>query len=170
MWPHEYRCVVRAIRTSGGKYVTVKSDGSVDASGASIGTAQTFTLQIAPDTLPVTPVTSAPTGLVATATSSRINLSWNATPGAMSYNVRRAPTSVGPYAIIASNVTATTNYSDSLVSAGTTYYYVVSAVNSGGESSNSAPVSVIFPLVLSEGRTVTASSQQSGNEAFKGCQ
>ena len=44
-----------AIRTSGGKYVTVKPDGSVDASGTSIGTAQTFTLQMALSFLPLTP-------------------------------------------------------------------------------------------------------------------
>ena len=116
----------------------------------------------------MTPVTSAPTGLVAIVTSSRINLSWKATPGATSYHVKRAATAAGPYTTIAANVTATTNYLDVSVSAGTTYYYVVSAVNSGGESSNSAPAVAIIPLVLSQGAPVTASSQQSGNESFKG--
>jgi hypothetical protein len=117
---------------------------------------------------PVTPVASAPTGLVATATSSQINLSWTATPGAMSYNLKRAPTSIGPYTVIAANVTAATNYLDVSVSAGTNYYYVVSAVNSGGESSNSAPAVAIIPLLLSPGAPVMASSSQSGNEPFKG--
>ena len=157
-----------AIRTSGGRYVTAKPDGSVDASGTSIGTAQTFTLQVAQNSTPVTPVASAPTGLVATATSSRITLSWNATPGAMSYNLKRAITSAGPYATIAANVTAATNYLDLSVSAGTNYYYVVTAVNSGGESSNSAPAVAIIPLLLSQGAPVTASSFQGGNEPFKG--
>lgn len=157
-----------AIQTAGGKYITVKPDGSVDASGASIGTAQTFTLQMAPESSPVTPVASAPTGLVGTVTSGQINLSWRATPGAMSYNLKRAPTSVGPYTLIAANVTATTNFTDMFVSAGATYYYVVSAVNSGGESSNSASAAVIFPLILSEGAPVTASSSQSGNDAVNG--
>jgi hypothetical protein len=157
-----------AIRTSGGKFITVKPDGSVDASGASIGTAQTFTLQMTTDFLPVTPVASAPTGLAGTVTSSQIKLSWQATPGAMSYNLKRALTSAGPHALIAANVTATTNFNDVSVSAGTTYFYVVTAVNSGGESSTSAPVAVVFPLVVSQGAPVTASSQQSGNEAFKG--
>jgi hypothetical protein len=156
-----------AIRTSGGKYLTVKPDGSVDATGTSIGTAQTFTLQMATNFLPVTPVASAPTGLVASATSNRINLSWKATPGAMSYNLKRGITSAGPFANIATGVTAT-NFSDLSVSAGMTYYYVVSAVNSGGESSNSAPAVAIIPLILSEGAPVTASSFQSGNEPFKG--
>jgi hypothetical protein len=156
-----------AIRTSGGNFVTVKPDGSVDATGTSIGTAQTFTLQMVTNFLPVTPVTSAPTGLVASATSSRINLSWKATPGAMSYVVKRAPTSAGTYAIIATSVTAT-NFSDLSVSAGMNYYYVVSALNSGGESANSATATASIPVILSEGAPVTASSQQSGNEAFKG--
>lgn len=157
-----------AIRTSGGRYVTVKPDGSVDASGTSIGTAQTFTIQMAPDSMPVSPVPAAPTGLVATAGSSQIHLAWNATPGAMSYHLKRAFTSSGPYAIIAANVTATTNYTDRSPTVGTTYYYVVSAVNSGGESSNSAPVAVMVPLVLSQAAPVTASSFQSGNDPFKG--
>ena len=156
-----------AIKTSGGKYITVKPDGSVDASGTSIGTAQTFAIQTATNPQPITPVTSAPIGLVATVGSSQINLSWKATPGAMSYNLKRAFTSGGPYATIAANVT-TTNCLDVSVSVGTTYYYVVSAVNSGGESSNSTPAVVIIPLILSQGAPVTASSSQSGNDPFKG--
>jgi hypothetical protein len=157
-----------AIRTSGGKYVTVKPNGSVDATGTSIGTAQTFTLQMTTNFLPVTPVASAPAGLVGVVNSSQINLSWQATPGAMSYNLKRATTSVGPYALIAANVTGATNFTDVFVSAGQTYFYVISAVNAGGESSNSAPVAVVFPLILSSGAPVTASSFQSGNEPFDG--
>ncbi len=157
-----------AIRTSGGRYVTVKPDGSVDASGTSIGTAQTFTIQAAPVTLPMPPVTSAPTGLVATAASSQINLSWKATPGAVSYNVKRASASGGPYATIAMNLTATTNYIDASPSAGTAYYYVISAVNSGGESSNSAPAAATLPIVLSQRQPTTASSYQTGNTPANG--
>jgi hypothetical protein len=86
----------------------------------------------------------------------------------MSYNLKRATTSVGPYALIAANVTGATNFTDVFVSAGQTYFYVISAVNAGGESSNSAPVAVVFPLILSSGAPVTASSFQSGNEPFDG--
>lgn len=157
-----------AIKTSGGKYITVKPDGSVDATGTSIGTAQTFMIQTAQNGLPITPVASAPVGLVATATSNQINLAWPTTPGAVSYNLKRSLTSAGPYATIAANITATTNYIDRSPSVGTAYYYVVSAVNSGGESSNSAPAMAIIPLILSPGAPVTASSYQSGNEPFKG--
>ena len=57
-------------------------------------------------------------------------------------------TNGGPYTTIAAGVPGT-NYSDSGVSAGTTYYYVVSAVNGAGESTNSAPASATtLPLGL----------------------
>jgi len=157
-----------AIRTSSGNYITAKPDGGVDASGTSIATAQAFTIQAASNPLPITPVASAPTGLSATVSSGQVNLSWRATPGAMSYNLKRGLTSVGPYATIAANVTATTNSIDVSVSVGTTYYYVVSAVNPGGESSNSAPAIAAIPLLFSQNAPVSASSYQAGNEPFKG--
>jgi fibronectin type 3 domain-containing protein len=82
----------------------------------------------------------APTGLTATAvSSSQINLSWTASSGATSYNVKRATVSGGPYTTIASPTT--TSYTDTTAVNGTTYYYVVSAVNSSGESANSSQVS-----------------------------
>jgi len=83
----------------------------------------------------------APTGLTATtASSSQINLAWTASSGATSYNVKRATVAGGPYTTIATGVT-TTSYSDTGLAASTTYYYVVSAVNSAGESANSTEAS-----------------------------
>lgn len=83
-------------------------------------------------------VPAVPTGLSATAiSSSRIDLTWAASSDATSYNVKRSTTSGGPYTTIATGVTGT-SYSDTGLSASTTYYYVVSAVNSVGESANSA--------------------------------
>jgi cellulose 1,4-beta-cellobiosidase len=90
---------------------------------------------------PLTPaVPAAPTNLMATAGNAQVSLSWTASSGATSYNVLRATTGAGPYASIASGV-AMTSYSDSTVTNGTTYYYVVQAVNSGGASGNSNPAS-----------------------------
>lgn len=84
---------------------------------------------------------SAPTGLGATAVSaSQIDLSWTASTGATSYNVKRATTSGGPYTTVASGVTGT-SFNDTGLTESTTYYYVVSAGNAGGESSNSAQAS-----------------------------
>jgi hypothetical protein len=80
-----------------------------------------------------------PTGLAATAGSQQVSLTWSASSGSASYNVKRSTTSGGPYTQ-AANVTVT-NDTDASLTNGTTYYYVVSAVNSAGESANSSQVS-----------------------------
>lgn len=83
-------------------------------------------------------VPSAPDDLTATSVSaSRIDLSWTASPEAVSYNVKRSTTPGGSYANIATGVTAT-SYDDTGLSEGTPYYYVVTAVNPNGESEDSA--------------------------------
>lgn len=79
-----------------------------------------------------------PARLTATAGNQQVSLSWSASTGATSYNVKRATISGGPYSAIASP--AATTYVDSNVVNGTAYYYVASAVNSAGESSNSSQV------------------------------
>ncbi len=78
----------------------------------------------------------APTNLTATAGDSQINLSWDAITDAMSYTIKRATTSGGPYTTRAISVT-NTSYTDTDVTNGITYYYVVSAIVSGTESPNS---------------------------------
>jgi len=79
-----------------------------------------------------------PTILSVLANYGQVTLNWSASPGATGYHVKRAPSSAGPYTIIA-NVT-TTSYTDSTgLLDGATYYYVVSALGAGGESANSAP-------------------------------
>jgi hypothetical protein len=78
---------------------------------------------------------SAPAGLTATPGNAQVALSWTASGGATSYNVKRGTVSGGPYATLASP--ATTSYTDATAVNGTTYYYVVSAVNASGESANS---------------------------------
>src|SRR5215813_9553382 len=78
----------------------------------------------------------APTGLSATPGNAQVTLSWNASSGATSYNVKRATTNGGPYTTIASGVTST-NFTNTGLTNGTTYFYVVTAVNSFGESGNS---------------------------------
>jgi hypothetical protein len=81
----------------------------------------------------------APTNLVATARNAQVGLSWSASSGATSYNVQRSTTSGGPYTTIGSPTT--TSYTDTGVTNGTTYYYVVAAVNTAGQSANSSQVS-----------------------------
>lgn len=85
------------------------------------------------------PPPAAPSGLVATAVATnQINLVWDAFPNATSYNVKRSTTNGGPYATIATGVTAT-NYPDTGLAGGTLYHYVVSAMVAGEESANSLP-------------------------------
>jgi hypothetical protein len=84
-----------------------------------------------------------PAGLTATGvSSSQINLLWNAFSNTATYNIKRSTTNGGPYAVIATGVTAT-NYPDSGLNFGTMYYYVVSAVVSGNETSNSVQVAAV---------------------------
>src|SRR6202043_3647585 len=82
---------------------------------------------------------SAPTALVAMAGNQQISLAWAASTGATSYHLKRATTSGGPYAQVGS--TTATGYADTGLTNGTEYFYVVSAVNTAGESTNSTPAS-----------------------------
>jgi hypothetical protein len=80
-----------------------------------------------------------PSGVTATAGNAQVVLSWTASSGATSYNVKRSTTGGGPYAGIASP--SAPSYTDTGLTNGTTYYYVISAVNSAGESANSTQAS-----------------------------
>ena len=76
----------------------------------------------------------------------KISLVWSASAGATSYRVKRSATSGGPYppsSVIASPTG--TSYTNTGLKSKQTYYYVVSAVNAGGESllnSNEASATV----------------------------
>ncbi len=80
-----------------------------------------------------------PTGLAATAGNAQVALNWTGSAGATSYHVKRSTTTGGPYTQIAAP--ASSSYTDTGLTNGTSYYYVVSALNSYGESSNSSEVS-----------------------------
>ncbi len=71
--------------------------------------------------------------------STQVMLGWRAPAFATGYNVKRAGNSGGPYTTIASGLTTTT-FTDNGRTVGTTYYYVVSAVNAIGESADSPEV------------------------------
>jgi fibronectin type 3 domain-containing protein len=66
-----------------------------------------------------------------------VDLSWtaSASPEVVTYNVYRSPTPNGPYSPLASSITGLA-YSDSSVQTGTTYYYVVTAVDGRGRESS----------------------------------
>jgi hypothetical protein len=89
------------------------------------------------DLIVVPPV--APTNLIATAGDAEVTLNWGASPGATNYRIKRSLVSGGPYTAIATN--ASVSFTNSGLSNGVIYYYVVSAQNSGGESPDSLPAS-----------------------------
>lgn len=82
---------------------------------------------------------AAPTGVTATSANAQVSLSWTASAGASSYHVKRSTTSGSGYVQIAAPTV--TSYTDTGLTNGTTYYYVVSALNTAGESPNSTQVS-----------------------------
>jgi endoglucanase len=82
-------------------------------------------------------IVSAPVGVTAKPGKAQVVLSWAASGGASTYNVKRSGTSGGPYALIVS--TDSTSYTDEGLANGT-YYYVVSGVGMNGESTNSVEV------------------------------
>jgi hypothetical protein len=81
---------------------------------------------------------AAPTNLVATIGDASVALSWSASPNATSYYLKRSLTSSG-YATIATNTSLT--FTNTGLSNGTLYYFIVSAVGPAGEGTNSVAVS-----------------------------
>jgi beta-glucanase (GH16 family) len=84
---------------------------------------------------------AAPTGLNATPGAGQVALNWAPVPTATGYNVKRSFSNGGPYTNVISGI-LTTNYTDTGLASGTTYYYVVSALSAGcNETTNSAQAS-----------------------------
>jgi hypothetical protein len=83
----------------------------------------------------------APTGLSGVADNGQATLTWLTTSNATSYSVKRSLVSGGPYSAVAS--VTTTNATETGLTNGVTYHYVVSASNPAGESVNSAPVALL---------------------------
>jgi glycosyl hydrolase family 44/fibronectin type III domain protein len=144
---------VKRSTTSGGPYATIASSvaasytdsgltngttyyyvvSAINSAGESANSPQATAKPSAPQSVP-----AVPTGLQATAGNSQVSLSWSASSGATRYNVKRSTTSGGPYTTVSSPTT--TSFTDVSVTNGTPYYYVVSAVNTAGESANSSQV------------------------------
>jgi fibronectin type 3 domain-containing protein len=139
--------------TNGTKYFYV-----VDASnsaGASANSAEVNATPAAPITAP-----SAPTGVVATSGNAQVRLTWSASTAATGYVVKRATVSGGPYTQIAAPVA--TSFTDTGLTNGTKYFYVVEASNSAGTSANSAEVNATAAA------PVTAPSAPAGLIAIAG--
>ena len=97
----------------------------------------TFTTEDPPTTLP-----SAPTGIVAASGNSQITITWDAVPAATSYNIYWSSTS-GVTKTTGTKISdiTTTSYTHTGLTNGTIYYYVVTSLNSYGESVESYEIS-----------------------------
>lgn len=155
-WTHQSDAATYNVKRSaslGGPYVTLTSDiaentftdrdvtngtlyhyvvSAVNAGGESSNSTEAVARPVAPP--------SGIDGLTALPGNEQVTLQWAGLPGSISYNVKRSRNPRGPYSTIASGITEMT-YNDSAVSNATPYYYVVSAINAGGESEDSAEVS-----------------------------
>jgi len=78
----------------------------------------------------------APLNPVAGLAGGQASLHWLSSARAATYDVKRATSAQGPFAVIASGVTGNSHVDSSLIRHGTCYY-AVSAVNRAGESGNS---------------------------------
>ena len=81
------------------------------------------------------PAVQTMTGTGTTPIQHTVDLTWNASSGAVGYNVYRSTISGGPYTMINSSLDAATAYTDNTVVSGQTYYYVATAVDSGDKES-----------------------------------
>jgi hypothetical protein len=86
---------------------------------------------------------AAPASLTATAGNGSVALSWAAVTGAGEYHVLRSAAAGGPYTQIA--VATGTSLTDTAVTSGTTYYYVVRAANGSSCESGNSPEASAAP-------------------------
>jgi fibronectin type 3 domain-containing protein len=141
--------------TNGTKYYYVVS--AYNSYGPSANSSEVNATPTAP------PPPGAPSGLAATAGNAQVSLSWTASTGATSYHVKRGAANGGPYTQISAATSA--NFTDMGLTNGSTYYYVVSALNASGESANSlqanaTPSASAAPPATPTGLTATAGNAQ----------
>ena len=122
-----YYYVVTAVDTS--------NNESADSNEASV----------VPDgSLPDTTPPAAPSGVAASAGDGQVGVSWNANGESdlAGYDVYRGTSAGGPYSRLNGALLTNTSYTDTAVTNGTTYFYVVVAVDtSNNESADSSEVS-----------------------------
>jgi fibronectin type 3 domain-containing protein len=114
-------------------YYIVTAVNSVGESAPSVQVAATTLASVPAPTAP-----AAPAGVTATGGANQVTVSWSAVTAATSYNVYYSTTSGVTITNGSKIANATSPYVQTGLNAGTTYYYIVTAVNSVGESTASA--------------------------------
>ncbi len=98
----------------------------------------------------------APTGLNASPGNAKVYLNWNPSADTTGYNIKRATSSGGPYATVGSS--DVNSFTDTSAANCLSYYYVVTATNSLGQSTNSSEQAVAqgaFAVAVNIGGTAT---------------
>jgi phosphohistidine swiveling domain-containing protein len=156
--------------SASGAAVTISSDGSTSSEFAIVGLTLPVTIQAGQNlsvTVQFTPNASgnasgsvgftsnavnSPTAVQVSGTgvaaqSHSVSLTWQPGDGsAVGYNIYRSTAQAGPFTEINSALDSSTNYTDSTVVSGTTYYYVTTEVNTQGqESGYSNEVKAVIP-------------------------
>ncbi|HEV2342594.1 MAG TPA: discoidin domain-containing protein [Actinocrinis sp.] len=134
---------LRSIPASLRRLLILTSVGAVCAAGV---TGLTQTPALAAGSPPPAPLNL---GINANADSS-LSLSWDQTPGATSYHVYRG-TAAGGEGATPIATTTTNSYNDLHLSNTLDYFYVITAINSGGESAKSAEDSSRTPPPIGTG-------------------
>jgi hypothetical protein len=123
---------------------SVTGMGSIDVNGLysapASGEIDTVTAAAQAD---VTKAASSQVTVTASTVQHRVILQWQDS-GPVIFNVYRGTAPGGPYNPIASGL-STLSYADSTVESGLTYYYVVTAVGSSGESAYSNEAKAVVP-------------------------
>ena len=135
--------------------VGINDAGQIIANGSIPGGVHAFLLT--PMAGPVLP--SAPKNVFAVAGNASVTITWSASLQATSYHVKRAFSNAEPFATIATVAAPTTQFVDLTVKNGVGYYYLVTAVNSVGESPNSL-LTFAFPLPNPTNLTATGGHGQ----------
>lgn len=105
---------------------------AVNSAGESAASVQVAATTLSPVPAPTAP--AAPTGVSAAGGANRVTISWTAVSGATSYNLYWSNTA-GVTTTTGTRIAGVSSpYAHTSLSAGATYYYVVTAVNSVGES------------------------------------
>ncbi|HXC32594.1 MAG TPA: choice-of-anchor D domain-containing protein [Verrucomicrobiae bacterium] len=124
-----------------GQKVTLTATFTPSAAGSASGSVSVAsTASNSPDSISLS-------GTGVAAVSHSVSLSWTAsTSTVVGYNTYTSQTSGGPYTRMNSSPVTGTSYTDSNVTAGQTYFFVVTSVNSNNvESADSAQTTAVIP-------------------------